>query len=212
MGLELGEGHLDRVEVGGVGRQEQEPGAALAEDFGGPGAAVHREVVEDDDVALAELRRELGLDPDVEGGAVHRAVEQPRGDQPVVAQAGDEGLGALVAQRRMVAHPRAAPRPAAGPRHVGLGAAFVDEDQPVRLLAHPRLTQLGPFGARRAHVGALPLAGDQRLFLYVSSARISAREIEEGCAFTPCSASSAAASSGMVMSGTASTISTKKPT
>jgi hypothetical protein len=126
---------------------------------------VHRKVVEDDDVALPELRGELGLDPDVEGGAVHRPPEQPGRDQPVVAQAGDEGLRALVAQRRMVAQPRAAPRPAAQPRHVGLGAAFVDEDQPVRLLAHPRLTPPGPFGARRAHIGALPLAGDQRLFL-----------------------------------------------
>ena len=212
MGLELGEGHLDRVEVGRVGRQEQEPGAYGAEDLGGPGAAVHREVIEDDDVALAELRRELGFDPDVEGGAVHRPVEQPGRHQPIVAQAGDEGLRPLVAQRRVVAHPRAPPRPPAQPRHVGPGAAFVDEDQPVRLLAHPRLPPAGPFGARRAHVGALPLAGDQRLFLYVMSARISAREIEEGCAFTPCSASSARASSGIVMSGTASTSSTRKST
>ena len=161
---------------------------------------------------LPSSGRELGLDPDVEGGAVHRPVEQPGRHQPVVAQAGDEGLRPLVAQRRMVAHPRAAPRPPAQPRHVGLGAAFVDEDQPVRLLAHPRLAPAGPFGARRAHVGALPLAGDQRLFLYVMPARISAREIDEGCTFTPCSASSARASSGIVMSGTASTISTRKPT
>ena len=172
---------------------------------------MHREVVEHDDVALAELRRELGFDPDVEGGAVHRSVEQPGRHQPIVAQAGDEGLRPLVAQRRVVAHPRAAPRPPAQPRHVGPGAAFVDEDQPVRLLAHPRLPPAGPVGARRAHVGALPLAGDQRLFLYIMPARISAREIDEGSTFTPCSASSARASSGIVMSGTASTSSTRKP-
>jgi hypothetical protein len=126
---------------------------------------VHREVVEDDDVALPELGRELGLDPDVEGGAVHRAVEQPGRDQAVVAQSGDEGLRALVAQRRVVAHPHPSQRPAAQPRHVGPGAAFVDEDQPVRLGAHPRLPPAGPFGARRAHVGARALAGDQRFFL-----------------------------------------------
>jgi len=33
---------------------------------------VHGEVVEDDDIALAQDRGELGLDPGVEGGAVDR--------------------------------------------------------------------------------------------------------------------------------------------
>jgi len=32
MGLEFGEGHLDRIEIGAVGRQEEEPGSPLLED------------------------------------------------------------------------------------------------------------------------------------------------------------------------------------
>ncbi len=32
VGLEFGEGHFDRIEIGTVGRQEEEPGAALPED------------------------------------------------------------------------------------------------------------------------------------------------------------------------------------
>jgi hypothetical protein len=79
----------------------------------------------------------------------------------------------------------------------------------VRLLPHPRLAPVDPLGAGGADVGAGALRGVERLFLYVMPALVSSREIEEGCAFTPCSASSAAASSTSVMSGTASTISTR---
>ena len=156
MGLELGEGHLDRVEVGRVGRQEQEPGALGAEDLGGPGTSVHREVVEHDDVALAEAPARVGFRPRRRrrrGSSARRAARAPPADR----SAGRRRRSAsLVAQRRVVAHPRAPPRPPAQPRHVGPGAAFVDEDQPVRLLAHPRLAPARPVGARRAHVGALP--------------------------------------------------------
>ena len=37
-------------------------------------------------VAIAEARRELGLDPGLEGEAVHRPLQQPRRDQPVVSR------------------------------------------------------------------------------------------------------------------------------
>ena len=47
-----GEGHLDRVEVGTVGRQEQEQGALVLQHLGGFCALVDGEIVEDDDVAL----------------------------------------------------------------------------------------------------------------------------------------------------------------
>ena len=66
MGLELGKGHFDRIEVWAVGRQEEEPGAALLEDRLGLFALVAGEVVEDDHVARLQRRRELGLDIGVE--------------------------------------------------------------------------------------------------------------------------------------------------
>ena len=50
-GFEFREGHLDGVEIGGVGRQGEQPGAALAHQFGGALAFVERHVVEDDDIA-----------------------------------------------------------------------------------------------------------------------------------------------------------------
>jgi hypothetical protein len=65
-------------------------------------------------------------------------------------------------------------------------------------------------GALGADLGPIALRGLERLFLYVTPALISAREIDEGCAFTPCAALSAPASSVSAMSGTASTISSRK--
>ena len=62
MCLELGKGHLDRVEVGAVGRQEKEPGAFCLEDGFGLFAFVAGQVVEDDDVARPQGGSKLGLD------------------------------------------------------------------------------------------------------------------------------------------------------
>lgn len=66
--LSFEKAHLDRIEVGQKGRQEQEAGATFAENGCGPGAAAHREVVEDDDIARLQGGGEPGLDPGVEGG------------------------------------------------------------------------------------------------------------------------------------------------
>src|SRR5512134_540766 len=59
VGLELGEGHFDWVQVRAVWRQEEEPGAALPEDGLGLFAFMRREVVEDDGVAGLQHRGEL---------------------------------------------------------------------------------------------------------------------------------------------------------
>ena len=108
MGLELGEGHLDRIEVGRVLGKEQKPGAAIAQGLGGAGALVDGEIVQDHDVAALERRRELALDVEVEGVAIHRAIDHPGRDEPVAAQAGDEGLRVPTAERRFGAEPLAA--------------------------------------------------------------------------------------------------------
>ena len=60
--LQLAEGLLDRVEIGGVGRQEQEPCAALAHQFGGALALVEADIVEDDDVTRLQFGRQLRLE------------------------------------------------------------------------------------------------------------------------------------------------------
>ncbi len=50
-GFEFREGHFDWVEVGAVGRQEEEPGTERFERLGGCGAFVAGEIVEDHHIA-----------------------------------------------------------------------------------------------------------------------------------------------------------------
>ena len=66
--------------------KEQEPGAAGFEDFGGLGAFVDREVVEDHDVSGLKGGGQLGFDPEVERDAVHGAMDDPRRCEPVAAK------------------------------------------------------------------------------------------------------------------------------
>jgi hypothetical protein len=63
-------------------------------------------------------------------------------------------------------YPAAPLRPPAQAGHVGLGPAFVDEDQPRRV--EPALKP-PPLLACLQDIGAVLLAGTERLFLYVSS-------------------------------------------
>ena len=65
--FELGEGHLDRVEIGAVGRQEEKLGAGGFDAFADPRALVAGEIVHDDDIASAQLGDQDFLDIGLEG-------------------------------------------------------------------------------------------------------------------------------------------------
>ena len=80
--LELGEHLLDRVEVGAAGRKEQQAGARASDRRAHPFGFVAAEIVHDDDVAASERRDQLGFDIGLEGGAVGRSVQNPRGGAP----------------------------------------------------------------------------------------------------------------------------------
>jgi len=90
--LELGECHLDRIEVWTVRRQEEQPCAFGAYGLLSGDAFVGGKVVEDDDIALRQRRGELRLDIGLEDAPVDRGVDDERGGEPVTAQAGNEGL------------------------------------------------------------------------------------------------------------------------
>jgi hypothetical protein len=60
--LSFGEGHFDGIEIGTVGRQEQNPCAPVANGFFGGLAFMRRQIVHDDDVAGLEGRGGLGFD------------------------------------------------------------------------------------------------------------------------------------------------------
>lgn len=96
-------------------------------------AFVDGEIVEDDNITALERRRELGLDIGIEGGPVHRPIDDPWGGQAIAAQAGDEGLRSPSAEGGLRAQPFAARGAAAQPRHLGVDGSLVDEDQAMRL-------------------------------------------------------------------------------
>lgn len=80
--FELGEGELDRVHVGAVGRQVEDLGAAGGDGLADAGDLVGGQVVEHDDIAAPEGRGEHVPDVDPEGFAIHGPVEHPgRGER-----------------------------------------------------------------------------------------------------------------------------------
>lgn len=60
MRLELGEGHLNGIEIGGIGRQKEEPGSFLLQALGSLGSLVDGKIVENDDIARRQCRGQLG--------------------------------------------------------------------------------------------------------------------------------------------------------
>ena len=70
VGLELGEGHLDRVEIGAVGRQEAQLGPGPVDGLAHGGTAVGGGVVHHHDVAGLERRHQHLFDVGQEGSAM----------------------------------------------------------------------------------------------------------------------------------------------
>src|SRR5687768_6143318 len=128
-------------------------------------ALVGAEIVDDDDVARLERRHEYLLDVLKEALAIDRSIDEPRCGELIVTQSGQEGHGLPAAVGRLAWQALSARRPSAQRRHVGLGPGFVDEDQTAGidapLVGHP--LQPSP-----RYIRPVALAGDQRLFLYVS--------------------------------------------
>ena len=88
--LELCEDLLDRVEVGAVGRQEQQPGTGTANGLADGGAFMAAQVVHDHDIAGRQRGHEALFDIVGEDLAVDRLVEDTRCVDPVAAQGSKE--------------------------------------------------------------------------------------------------------------------------
>lgn len=131
--LELGEDLLDRIKIGAVWRQEQEPGAGATDRRADGGSFVTAQIVHDDDVAGREGGHQELLDILSEAPAVDRLVEHARGVDPVTAERREEGHCAPMTIGDLGMKPLANRRPAAQRRHIGLGPGFVDEDEARRI-------------------------------------------------------------------------------
>ena len=91
--FEFGEGHLDGIEVWRIGRQEERPGSAILNDFSHTRPFVRGQIVHDNDIAFGKGWDELGLDIDLEGAAVHGAVQHPGRGKTVASEGADKSLG-----------------------------------------------------------------------------------------------------------------------
>lgn len=109
---------VDRVEVGRVGRQEDPLGAGGADRLADGGALMTAQIVHDDHVAGRQRGDEELLDIGGEALAVDRAVAHAGRIDPVMAQRGEAGQRALLAERSAGDELVPAWRPAADRGHV----------------------------------------------------------------------------------------------
>ena len=161
VGLEFGEGHFDRIEIRAVGRKIAHARSAGGDQGLDAGDFVGGEIVEDDDVALFEFGTQHGSQIRGEDFRVDRAFDQKRSRDFLRPQRGDEGGALPVAvgnRRETTAAPGAA---SVTPRHLGVEAGLVDEDQPRTI---QRGLRLAPTLPRGFDVGPLLLGGVDRFF------------------------------------------------
>ena len=184
--LQFGEGLLDRVEVGAVGREEQERGADAFDSGTNRWRLVAREVVHNDHVAGSEFRHQDTGDVGEERIGVHRSVEHPGRDHAGAAQAGDEGRGLPMPEGDAGAQALTPPAATMAPCHVGGGPGLVDEDQlvgvEIELAVEPLLAAL-------QDVGTILLRCMAGLFLRVIPWRAKKRHSVAMLTLTPRSAS-----------------------
>lgn len=157
VGLEFSESHFDWIQVGAIGRQEEEPGTAFSEDSLCLFAFVAREIVENDDVAGTERRRKLGFDIGLENVPVHRRVDDPWSGQSITTERCDEGLGFPVSERRHGFQALATPGSSAQPCHFGRRCRFINKDKTMGVLAHARLPMGAPYSTFIAEFSAFAL-------------------------------------------------------
>jgi hypothetical protein len=82
----------------------------------------------------------------------------------MTAQAGDDGVGLPVPERRHRAQALAPPAAAAQPHQLGVHAGLIQEHKPIRLLLHAGLTVCRPDPALVTNVGACALRRHQLFF------------------------------------------------
>jgi hypothetical protein len=162
--FELCECKFDRIEVGGIGRQEERPGAAILDDLRHARPFVGGQIVHDNNIASGKIWGELRLDIGLEGATVHWSVQHPGCCQATASESGNEGLGVPVAEGDMHSEPFAARCPPSQARHLRRRSGLIDEDQTVRFKAHARLAKPDPRITLLGDVGAFLFAGDQCFF------------------------------------------------
>jgi len=181
--FELCEDLFDRVEVGAIGRQEQEFSADVFDGFTNGVAFMRGQIVHDDDIARSEFAHEEFYDISFEDGAIHRARDYQRRDDAVMAKTSDKGGGLPMSVRRLAQKALAARGPAIPRRHVGCCAHFVEKDKPggiKTLLIAP------PQPARKPRRRRDLAQSQTAFFLNVIPSRLKKYHTVVSCTLRPC--------------------------
>ncbi len=115
-------------------------------------------------MARLQGREQLGFDLSFEAPSIDRARDHPGRGQPVMAEAGDEGLGIPMSERRMIDQPFSHRRPAGAFHHLGIERCLIDKDQTLQDLCHEGLTPGDPKMPPLRHLRAMAFAGEQSFF------------------------------------------------
>src|SRR5713101_7302918 len=159
--LDLCEGLLDRVEVGGVFGQEPQAGFDSPEHGDDGLSLVAAQVVKNDDVAGPQGRDQNLLDIGSEAFAVDRAIEDAGGGKPIEAQRTQESEGLPAPLRSKADQALAFGSPAAERCHIRPDPGLVDEDETLVVEAPlPGLPALAPL----RDVGPAALKSEQSFF------------------------------------------------
>jgi hypothetical protein len=131
--FELCKDRLDRVQIGAVGWQEQEPCADGPDCVSDGGPLVTGKIVHDHHIACRERWDEALFDVILEAVAVDRLVHDAGRINPVTAQRGEESHGFPRAVGCLGMKPLALGCPASQWGHVRLRPSFVNEHEPGRI-------------------------------------------------------------------------------
>src|SRR5215471_20952291 len=127
--LELAEGHLDRVKVGGILRQIAKGCARRLDRLAHSGDFMGSKIIDHHDIVSLQCWHEALFDIGAEHFSGHRSVDHHGCLHLVMTKRGDESDGLPGPLRHVINHPLAAWSAAVEPHHVGTGGRFVDKYQ-----------------------------------------------------------------------------------
>jgi hypothetical protein len=130
---QLCEDLLDRIEVGAVRRQEDEPRVDGADSPADRSPFVGAEIVHHHDIAGLQCRHQHLLDISAEALAVDRPIDDAGRDDPIVPECGKEGHRTPMAVWNLSPERDPTSPPAMGTGHVGLCPRLIDEDETRRI-------------------------------------------------------------------------------
>jgi len=131
--LDLGERLLDGRAVRRVGRQKEQLAITRLDRLADALCLMHTQVVQHHDLSRSQGGSQLLLDVALEGRGIHRPLNRPGRLQPLGRQRRHQCRVPAVIARHGVRRPLIMRCPAVEPRQRGVRAAFVDEDELLRV-------------------------------------------------------------------------------